>query len=309
MIKKKVYSVLLSGLISISLVPQLAVAAQSLIEMTEMQIMNMEDIHVKKYEKFLKSPDMYADESVRDEWRNKSLAGIQEKNAISLLNYDFRADIYKKLLQYEEEHPNAHPNDANEFFVELCDWYNYAHLKAPSATPEPIPTELFYPLEAGKVKLDPYLTNLYNSNPVKGFKALLAREEAIKFADQLFKQNSDNDRTDAFRKMASSVYTLYYTNDYAWVRSWDATQQSDDNKSLLQNEQEKAMDSNNALVGRLAASNNDITSNNTPGEIKILLHRIYNSGDLMKLSEKSGYAEKFTGRNADYTKVNASQAE
>jgi hypothetical protein len=62
----------------------------------------------------------------------------------------------------------------------------------------------------------------------------------------------------------------------------------DEKNSEHRNQQIQAMNSNNAIVGRLAASNNNITTKCYLNEIKTLLFRVYNGqltdgGELIKL--------------------------
>ncbi|WP_240419243.1 hypothetical protein [Paenibacillus periandrae] len=306
MTSKKVYAILIAGLLSLTPNLQLPVSAQSLTDMSPIQISHMEDIHIEKYENMRNFPNPYSDEG--KEWLEKTLAPKTEQNEIQLLDYDYREDIYEQLVQYEEEHPSAHPREVYDFFIQLCKLYNRQHMQHPLKQASPIKSDGsdgFYPIDHGRIKLDADLTRLYNSDPVTGFKSLLAREEAVKTTISLFKQIGHQDHTEAFLEMATNVYLIRYTNSYLWAKYWTKypALSGDEKNSVHRNQQLQAMNANNALVGRLAASNANITIKSTPNEIKTLLFHIYYSGELMKLykSDVDGedYAKTFTGHFED----------
>ncbi|SFK79331.1 hypothetical protein SAMN03159341_101596 [Paenibacillus sp. 1_12] len=305
MTSKKIYAILIAGLISLAPQLQLTASAQSLTEMTPTQISHIEDVHVEKYEKMRDLPSPYSDEG--KEWMKKMLTPKTEKNEIQLLDYDYRADIYEQLVQYEKEHPTAHPRDVYDFFIQLCKSYNRQYMQHPVKQADPIKSDWFYPVDNGRVKLDADLTRFYNSDPVAGFKSLLAREEAVKTTVSLFKQIGHHDHSEAFLEMATNVYLVHYTNSYSWSRYWAIYPASsiDETNSEHRSQQINAMNFNNAVVGRLAAANNNITTKSSLNEIKILLFRVYYGGQLMKLYKSNidsqDYTKIFTGHFEDFS--------
>lgn len=305
---KKWSVVLLTVLVSITPLLSNRTYAQAITGLTPAQIINLENENAKKYDRLRKIPDPYSDEG--KEWREKSSASGLEKDAIGLLDYEFREDIYEQLLEYEEDHPGGHPRDELDFFINLCKLYNHQNMKEPKKKAALVYSEQFYPVDEGKVGLNGEQASLYNSDPVAGFKSLLAVEEALKTTASLFTKIGHYDKSEAFLQMAMQVYLVHYTNSYSWASRWggDHLLTRADRGLGEPERQQAAIRFNNALVGRLAASNNDITSKSSSNEIKSILFRVYASGELMKLDESKVdgefYAKTFRGRYEDYTRLN-----
>jgi hypothetical protein len=158
--------------------------------------------------------------------------------------------------------------------------------------------ESFYTYVNGQVQLNSQEQALYNSNPSKGFKALMAGDEALSYTKYKFGVQGHNDKADAFRHEAWNIWIMAYV-DYNWAYDWTTAHEEG---ATNQPAMEKEMDLNNNSIGRIYGLSNNISSSSTVVSTRATIVSAYKSGSLKCYWANGGGFDLryFTGADSDF---------
>ncbi|MBJ6362480.1 DUF6973 domain-containing protein [Paenibacillus sp. GCM10012307] len=235
---------------------------------------------------------------VVDNEYKREAATVVYPNAIDQLDVNYLDVIVNEITKYEKQHPHASEDQINEYFMELCKIYNSKNQNK-SFNAATALSNGFYNIIGGKAQLNAQEQALFDSNPSKGAKAIVAGKEAWDYTEYKFGFNGHNDKSDAFRHAAWNIWIMGFT-DWSWAYDWTTAHEegSSYNPAL-----EKEMDLNNNSIGRLYGSINNISPNSTPAQTRAAIISAYKSGDLKYFywsSFTGTVLVKFTGYDSDF---------
>jgi len=141
----------------------------------------------------------------------------------------------------------------------------------------PVPASL---IADGQANLNSQEQSLYNQNPSKGFKALVAGDEAYDLTQDRFGRNGHNDKSDAYRHAAWNIFIVGFTNDIEWARLWTNAHEYGASSNPYW---EKAMDLHNNYVGRNYADSYNISTSSSITTTRSVCDKAYFSGQLKYL--------------------------
>jgi hypothetical protein len=221
----------------------------------------------------------------------------------NLLNWDSRDVIFEKLVKFENKNPGATEEEINHYFLKLCKKYNDStnqteHSNLVTTFTSVISHPLYYIVEK-KAQLNSQEQALYNDSPSKGFKALIAGDEAYDVTNARFGTNGHNDKSDAYRHSAWNIFITAFTNgDSEWARLWTNAHEFGvtDNPYW-----EQAMDLHNNYVGRNFADANKVNLNSSITAVRSVCDKAYFSGELKYLPNGNNNPYVFfTGKSSDF---------
>lgn len=229
-------------------------------------------------------------------------ATVTYENAISQIDFSFKDTILKEILKYEEENPTASEDEVNAQFMKLAEKYNKNNPELAddkiTTMANPI-TSPFYNIVEGMANLFPEEEALMDENPSKGFKAIVAGDEAMSYTAYKFGYNGHNDHVDAFRHSAWNIWIIGFTNDYDWAYRWTLAHEIGGDLYANQPAHERVMDDTNNAVGRAWAEDAGISTSSSVDLTRSVINWSYFSGQLKKIVN-GNYVQNFTGSPADF---------
>ncbi|MDK8189201.1 hypothetical protein QP794_03780 [Paenibacillus sp. UMB7766-LJ446] len=216
-------------------------------------------------------------------------------DAISKLNYDNKDIIFEELKTFEKSNPEASEDQINDYFISLCEKYSESPSRNNTLATAGIDST-FYNLVEGMVDLNSKEKELYAENPSRGFKAIVAGDEAAKYTEYKFGRNGHNDKTDAFRHAAWNIWIVGFTDSVGWAKSW--TDAHETHAPGNQPAIEFNMDINNNTEGRVQAINSNISTSSSVTATRNAIKAVYKSGKLQHIV--NGSRVNFVGKDSDF---------
>jgi len=216
------------------------------------------------------------------------------------LDMTYKEIIFEELRAYEQNNPSATEDQVNDFFMDLSEKYRSETSSNQSSISPTYVSDGFYEYINGKVQLNYLEQALYDSNPSKGFKAIVAGDEAKNYTLYKFGYNGRNDRSDAFRHEAWNIWIMGYI-DYNWAYDWTTAHEEGDSK---QPALEKEMDLNNNSIGRIYGLSNNISPDSSVTSTRATIVSAYKSGQLKAFNSSGTQLVSFTGTDKDFINTN-----
>lgn len=218
-------------------------------------------------------------------------------NAIKELDYRMKDVIFQKLIEFEKQNPEASQDEINDYFMKLCKQNKWTKKSSDtSAISASAVDSYFYNVVEGMADLNPDEKVLYDQDPSRGFKALIAGDEAADYTLYWFGTQGHNLKPDAFRHAAWNIWIVGFTGSVGWAKSW--TDAHETGNTVNQPAIEFNMDINNNYYGRVQAINSNISTSSTVVQTRTAIVNIYKSGNLQYIY--NGTRVNFVGKDSDF---------
>lgn len=237
-------------------------------------------------------------EAIEKEKKNNIRGEATKKypDAIKELDYRMKDVIFQKLIEFENQNPEASQDEINDYFMKLCKQNKWTKKSSDtSAISASSVDSYFYNVVEGMASLNPDEQVLYNQDPSRGFKALIAGDESADYTAYWFGYNGHNNKSDAFRHAGWNIWIVGFTGSVGWAKSWtDAHETGAVNNPAI----EFNMDINNNYYGRVQAINANISTSSTITATRTAIVNIYKSGNLQYIY--NGTRVNFVGKDSDF---------
>ncbi|MFC5702622.1 DUF6973 domain-containing protein [Cohnella faecalis] len=212
--------------------------------------------------------------------------------ASNLINDSYIKDVFNEVKRFELLNPNSSQDQRNEYTVSVL--RKYAALPEKSSQFTTYSYSSWLPPSV-KGDLNASELALFDSDPTRGLKALVAGQEALDYTLYKFGSQGHNNRADAFRHVTWNVWMTAWCGT-TFAANWSSAHENNSGNPQL----EKDMDTWNNNYGRAYAVIAGLTENSSVNTTRATINTAYFSGNLKTFNSTGTALVQFTGVQSDY---------